>query len=604
MVPHKDKANGLPDNFGTHWFSPEVFMPFVGSVDFAWDMYLKSGDKEYLKVAYEELYKPLYWDEAGPQESFGIEINAIDALVEMAKELGHNADIAHWLSFRDWRVKNYKAVWGQYAPNYYAKATEPWKDIWQLASLLCNEMPDNWAQAMTDNWIMNPEEGFLGPVALRIRPPQDPPNGVFRVSTISTWLAVEGMFRRSCDEDAVFATLSHIRGMNRAHGFPVAPECWDPNDQPWGSLYYNWDGPITDLILRRLAGISFSQKDNRFVIADHMPESWSFMEIDLPVERHGKTEWVNLRYDQKQGANKDQLKKTIQVKGQPFKEMIIEPWQQGRSILSGPKGLTAGEGAGHQRLVFNNKSDAKVEVLLGARQTERKTLAVVKPTTKRAFNKPFEIEVENLVPGTQLRYTFGDAEPNAQSPIVNGPIKISKTGNLNLKAFNKEGHVYASMKGIPFEKVALEPSTKKSTTSGLKYEVFEGKWKGIPDLTGLKPVKTGVVQGLDVLGLGVRKDHFAARFTGFINVDQAGVYNFQLKSDDGCRIFIDGKEIIDLNILCDRDPWTSTGTIGLQAGKHKLEVIYFQDLHRKVLDLSYDIENRNYKSVQNAQFSH
>ena len=46
MVQFKDKANGLPDNFGTTWYSPEVWMNLVGSVEFAWDMYRKSGDKK------------------------------------------------------------------------------------------------------------------------------------------------------------------------------------------------------------------------------------------------------------------------------------------------------------------------------------------------------------------------------------------------------------------------------------------------------------------------------------------------------------------------------------------------------------------------------
>jgi hypothetical protein len=601
MVPFKNKDNALPDNFGIHWYSPEVFMPFVGSVDFAWDMYLKSGDKTYLKVAYEELYRPLYWDNKGPQESFGSEINAIDALVEMAKELGHHQDIAHWLSFRDGRVEGFLTHWGTYAQDYYARGNEPWKDIWQLSSLLCNEMPDQWAQAMTDRWIMNTEEGYLGPVAIRIRPPLDPPNGVFRVSTISTWLAIEGMFRHHCDEAGVFTTLSHIRGMHRDHGFPVAPECWDPNDKPWGSLYYNWDGPITDLILRRLAGISFSQKDNSFTLADHMPESWSFMDIDLPVTQHGKTKWVQLRY--RQTSTPEGAKKQIEVKGQPFRKLTIEPWQMGRKFLSGTDGLSAGQGKGHQGVVFRNKKDAKVEISLGERYRNKKTYAVVKPTTKRAFSEAFEVEVENLIPGTELRYSF-DGEPDLNSPKVDGPILISKTTDLNLRAFDSQGTVYSTMPSVKFDKVKLLTGSNNPSKSGLQYEIFDGKWKSIPDLSGLQPVAKGICKDLKVQGLPTKADHFAVRFKGYIRVDKSAVYNFKLKSDDGCRVKINGKTVVDLNILCDRDPWTGTGAIGLEAGKHTIEVIYFQDLHRKSLELSFDIENHNYKAVQPQQFSH
>lgn len=602
MVPYKDKANALPDNFGQHWYSPGVFMPYVGSVDFAWDMYLKSGDKKYLKVAYEELYKPLYWDNNGPQQCFGMEINAIDVLCEMALELGHKEDIAHWKSFRKRRVDAFRNDWGTYARNYYAKATEPWKDIWQLSSLMSYEMPDEWAKAMVKEWVMNPEDGYLGPVALRIRPPKYPPNGVFRVSTISTWLGIEGMFRHDCDEEALFATMSHIRGMNRAHGFPVAPECWDPNDRPWGSLYYAWDGPITDLILRRIAGISFSNKDNSFTVQDHMPEDWTFMEVDVPVERHGRTRWVKVRYDQ--SLENDQLTKTIKVTGQPFHRLSIEAWQAGRFYVSSNPELSNGEGKGSQRKQFINKRDGEITLITGVRNEKRKTYAVVHPSIKRSFNEPFDVKVENIVPNTSLRYTFGDILPTVNSKKVDGPITITKSGKLNLLAVGKKGEEYKVMDPVIFKQLPLMKAKRVKAKAGVKYEIFKGKWSRIPDLSSETAIKKGVTKNLDVNTLPAPKDRFAVRFTGFIKVPKDGVYNFHLKSDDGCRVFINKEMVLDLNILCDRDPWTATGSAGLKAGYHELEVIYFQDLHRKTLQLSYDIEERNYKAVSDNQFAH
>ena len=85
-------------------------------------------------------------------------------------------------------------------------------------------MPKETADQMTDRWTMNTEEGFLGPVSFLIRPPTEPENGVFAVSSISTWLAIEGLFRHDRAEAGIIASLSHINGMTKDYGFPVAPE--------------------------------------------------------------------------------------------------------------------------------------------------------------------------------------------------------------------------------------------------------------------------------------------------------------------------------------------------------------------------------------------
>ena len=49
MVPFKNKTNAMPDNFGIGWYSPGVWMNFVGVTEFTWQQYLQSGDLKFLK---------------------------------------------------------------------------------------------------------------------------------------------------------------------------------------------------------------------------------------------------------------------------------------------------------------------------------------------------------------------------------------------------------------------------------------------------------------------------------------------------------------------------------------------------------------------------
>ncbi|MCM8541696.1 MAG: PA14 domain-containing protein, partial [Lentisphaeraceae bacterium] len=69
-----------------------------------------------------------------------------------------------------------------------------------------------------------------------------------------------------------------------------------------------------------------------------------------------------------------------------------------------------------------------------------------------------------------------------------------------------------------------------------------------------------------------------------------GLYTFHVKSDDGSRITIGGKKVVELNVLSDRDPWESKGSIALSSGFHKLKIDYFQFQVHSSLDIKYSVD--------------
>lgn len=582
MVPYKNKANGLPDNFGTSWYSPEVWMNLVGSVEFGWDMYRKSGDKKFLNILYKDLFKPLYWDHNGPQASMGEELNALAALIEMAKELGLNDDVVHWEEMHPQMYQVWSSKWQDRTPGYFAPRGAPWKDIWHIISLMTKEMSQEWADEMTEKWVMNSEEGFLGPVSFLIRPQIDPPNGVFTVSTISSWLATEGLFRHDKDREAVFATLSHINGMNKTYDFPIAPECWEPEKfGPWGSLYYNWDGPVTDLLLRRIAGIDFSQQENQFTVAEHIPESWTFLETYTPVVKDGKTHWVYQRIDQK--CEGESLTKEISVKNSPFNKIVIKPWLDSRSVKSSSQSS------------FKAK-DAHFKIELGTKNQAPKTFVTIKPI-ERTFIKPLTITLQNLNPKTILRYTLDGSEPTVNSPVYKQELTLTKSTNLKMKAWDKWGLPYKSSSVKFTKEEPLIPVKLESPEQGLKYKKFDGEFTKIPDMTKMAPASQGIAKNFNPRN-AAKKDHeFALQYDAFIKVPQTGLYTFHVKSDDGSRLCIGDKKIVELNVLSDRDPWESKGSVALSEGFHKLKIEYFQNQVHSLLEIKYSVDGGPLKEV-------
>ncbi|MBI3852380.1 MAG: hypothetical protein HY298_19155 [Verrucomicrobia bacterium] len=70
-------------------------------------------------------------------------------------------------------------------------------------------------------------------------------------------------------------------------------------------------------------------------------------------------------------------------------------------------------------------------------------------------------------------------------------------------------------------------------------------------------------------------DFFYIRWTGKIRVPKDGNYTFFLESDDGSRLFVDGKQIIDNNGLHSMEE--KPGEIELKSGDHSIKVEFFEN---------------------------
>lgn len=124
-----------------------------------------------------------------------------------------------------------------------------------------------------------------------------------------------------------------------------------------------------------------------------------------------------------------------------------------------------------------------------------------------------------------------------------------------------------------------------SNSLSLKGDIYylpEGA-SSLPDFSSLSPVGSVYATILDIPtrsftsgfpGVTDRFEWFAIRYTGAFNIDKEGDYAFRLVSDDGSRLFIDGKKIIDND---GQHPTQSvSGNAYLIRGQHSIEVDYFQ----------------------------
>ena len=119
---------------------------------------------------------------------------------------------------------------------------------------------------------------------------------------------------------------------------------------------------------------------------------------------------------------------------------------------------------------------------------------------------------------------------------------------------------------------------------GIAYTYYEGNFMKVADmLSNGKKLDSGVMSEI-AIPTEVEKDHFGYDFHGLIKIDATGRYMFNLKSDDGAILYIDGKELI--NHDGSHSAMTRFMMVPLEAGVHDLRLVYFEDCEDQELGLS------------------
>jgi len=186
-----------------------------------------------------------------------------------------------------------------------------------------------------------------------------------------------------------------------------------------------------------------------------------------------------------------------------------------------------------------------------------------------------------------IHYTLDGSEPTEKSVVYSQPFEVDTYSVISAKAFHNKLN---SSEISTLEIDAYDPGI-----NGFSFAYFEGDFSSIPDFSTIKPVKTGITTTLNPSTLKLREDHFALLFNSVIEIPATGNYTFTMISDDGSKLYIDDKLIVD-NDGCHGDIEKS-GSIKLSEGKHKLRVEYFENINGETLRLSYNCSTIKRKAI-------
>jgi alpha-L-fucosidase len=194
-------------------------------------------------------------------------------------------------------------------------------------------------------------------------------------------------------------------------------------------------------------------------------------------------------------------------------------------------------------------------------------------TDFETFVDSLDVDLATGRENVEIRYTKGTSEPGTGSPVFTAPVRLKNTTTLNARCFRDGKPVSGTVTKV-FKKVTPVSSSGVigEMTPGLHYSYYEGAFDSLPDYGKFTPLKEGTVPDFDFSARG-REDLFSFVFSGVLQVPETSVYEFYTSSDDGSRLYIDNKPVVDNDGL--HGLTEKSGTIALEKGYHRIRVAYF-----------------------------
>ncbi len=181
-----------------------------------------------------------------------------------------------------------------------------------------------------------------------------------------------------------------------------------------------------------------------------------------------------------------------------------------------------------------------------------------------------------------VHFTLDGKEPDVSSNVFTQPFYLKENVIIKAKTFLENSEPsFTTTSVINF----LDPNK-----NGLIFNYYEGKWTALPDFNKLQSAKSDKTFQFRLENINPNADEFGVVYSGFIEIQEAGKYTFYVASNDGSKLFINNKLVVDNSGLHGADEEKS-GLIQLSEGIHPIKLTYFQAGGGMYLKVSYSGPN-------------
>lgn len=195
------------------------------------------------------------------------------------------------------------------------------------------------------------------------------------------------------------------------------------------------------------------------------------------------------------------------------------------------------------------------------------------------------VSLSTVADSAVTRYTTDGSFPTAASALYTAPFRVDTTTVVTARSFDARGN--ASEPAVAYYRIV-----HSGQGHGLKVSYYPGgDWNTLPVFAGLQATQHWTsyefILNRDQIDgfLGKDPHSFATVFEGYVQIDHPGDYTFFTRSDDGSRLFVDGKAIV--NNDGDHGVLEKNEGITLTPGRHPIRVEYYNGEGGFWLDVLY-----------------
>ncbi len=127
------------------------------------------------------------------------------------------------------------------------------------------------------------------------------------------------------------------------------------------------------------------------------------------------------------------------------------------------------------------------------------------------------------------------------------------------------------------------------------WKLYEGEFIKLPDFEKLRPKAVGKIFQFGLDRIDIPKYNFALQYNSFIQIDKDGKYTFYISSNDGSKLYINNKLLVDND--GEHGPKQLGSTIYLNKGRHAIRAEYFQSGGSKTLLLYYSSDEISFQPI-------
>ena len=215
------------------------------------------------------------------------------------------------------------------------------------------------------------------------------------------------------------------------------------------------------------------------------------------------------------------------------------------------------------------------------------------------FKDSTAIIFQHDYPHLNLHVSTDGNNPNINDAIIDDELTVEESGTIKAALFDDNGNKRSQVYAYTVEKLtAIEPTdvSRMNLVNGLNFIYTEGEYDLVPDFENESVINSGISLAFDPEEIANREDHYAIQFSGYINIEEDGLYHFATRSDDGSKLYIGDELVVDND--GSHSEITKDGKILLKKGYYPFRVDYFEDYMGQSLKLMISYEQDGLREIE------